>query len=70
MLSVAVLPAVSRAVTLRTLFPDCKGMVETDQEVVPEADPEPPLLFDQVTWAMPTLSEAEPPMLMVLFEVT
>lgn len=65
-----VLLAASRAVTVMALFPDCKGMVATDQEVVPEADPEPPLLFDQVIWVTPTLSEAEPPMLIELSEVT
>jgi len=69
MLSVPLLSAASRAVTVMMLFPDCKEMLETDQEVVPEADPEPPLLFDHVTWVTPTLSEAEPPILMVLLAV-
>lgn len=67
--SVPVLPAASRAVTVMRLVPDCKEIPVTDQEAVPEADPEPPLLFDQVTWVTPTLSEEDPAMLIVLFEV-
>ena len=54
---------------VNTLSPYDRLIVETDQLVVPEADPEPPLSLDQVTEVTPTLSEAVPPMLMVLLEV-
>ena len=37
--------------------------------MVPEAEPEPPLLLDQVTSVTPTLSEDIPHILIVLLEV-
>jgi hypothetical protein len=68
--SVSELPAVSSAVTVMILScPQWRRIVVIVQLVVPEADPEPPLLLDQVTEVTPTLSEAVPPMLMVLLEV-
>jgi hypothetical protein len=69
MLSVPVLPAASRAVTVITLSPGCSEIDEADQEVVPDAVPDPPWLFAQLTWVTPTLSEADPPRVTVLFEV-
>src|SRR3990172_6175555 len=59
--SVAVLPAASRAVTVRTFDPDWRAIPPADQDVVPVAVPLPPRLFVQVTWVTPTLSEAVPP---------
>ena len=38
--SVAGLPAASRAVTVRTLSPDCRAMLAVDQAVVPVAVPD------------------------------
>jgi hypothetical protein len=67
--SVAVLPAASRAVTVMTLLPAVRLMLLTDQLVVPLAVPLPPVEFDQVTWVTPTLSLAVPPRLRVLDEV-
>ena len=63
MMSVPVCPAASCAVTVITLSPSCKDMPGTDQEVVPDAVPDPPVLFAQLTWVTPTLSEADPPSL-------
>src|SRR5262245_25061433 len=59
--SVLVLPAASRAVTVRMLDPDCSVTELTDHDVVPLAVPLPPRLLDQVTWVTPTLSDAVPP---------
>ena len=59
--SVAVLPAASRAVTVSTFDPAWRAMPLAVQDVVPEAVPLPPRLFVQVTWVTPTLSEAVPP---------
>ena len=69
-LSVLELPAASLAVTVMIVsFPQRRGMLDIVQLVVPEADPEPPRLLDQVTEVTPLLSEAVPLMVMVLFEV-
>src|SRR6266705_1447345 len=57
----AVLPAASRAVTVRTLAPGCSTMPLTDQVVVPVAVPLPPWLLLHVTCVTPTLSAAVPP---------
>jgi hypothetical protein len=64
--SVPVFPAASLAVRVMTLFPSCRVMSGTDQLVVPEAEPEPPLSLDQVAWVTPKLSEDVPPIVMVL----
>ena len=69
MVSVPVWPAASSAVTVITLSPSCSNIPEADQEVVPDAVPEPPVLFTQLTWVTPTLSEDEPPRVTVLFAV-
>lgn len=68
-LSDALLFAASRAVTVMMLFPTCKLIFETDQLVLPDAVPEPPLLFTQVTPVTLRLSAAEPAMLMMRLEV-
>ena len=60
-LSVAVLPAASRAVTVSTFVPDWRTIPLADQLVVPVAVPLPPRLFAHVTWVTPTLSAAVPP---------
>ena len=57
------LPAASRAMTVRRLDPIASVIPETDQLVVPVAVPLPPRLLDHVTCATPTLSEAVPPRL-------
>src|SRR3989304_3997812 len=59
--SVAVLAAASRAVTVSTFVPGWSAIPLADQDVVPVAVPLPPRLFVQVTWVTPTLSEAVPP---------
>ena len=65
--SVPELFAPSFAVTVMTLSPVDKLMLETVQEAVPVAVPFPPLLLLHVTLPMPlTLSEALPPKLIVL----
>ena len=61
--AVPVLPAASRAVTVRILDPFTNAIPVTDHEVVPVAVPLPPALLTQVTCVTPTLSEAVPPML-------
>src|SRR5262245_59056181 len=48
--SVAMLPAASRAVTVRMLLPPTSGIGPADHEVVPVAVPLPPRLFVHVTW--------------------
>src|SRR2546421_12352956 len=53
-------PAASRAVTVRTLAPVWRPMPLADQLVVPVAVPLPPRLFAHVTWVAP---EAVPPRL-------
>jgi hypothetical protein len=58
--AVAVLPAASRAVTVRMFKPSCRVILPADQVVVPEATPLPPRLFAHVTRVTPTLSEARP----------
>ena len=55
-MSVAVLPLVSRAVTVMTFEPGCSVMPETDHAVVPVAVPAPPRLLAHVTCAMPNSS--------------
>src|SRR5436189_21722 len=55
------LPAASRAVTVRTLAPVWRTMPLAVQLVVPVAVPLPPRLFAHVTWVTPTASEAVPP---------
>jgi hypothetical protein len=62
--SVPVLPEGSYAVTVIMLSPDWRVIPVTDQEVVPVAVPEPPLLFTQVTLETLVLSEAVPDILM------
>src|SRR5204863_4210782 len=54
-------PAVSRAVTVRRLAPVWRTMPPAVQLVVPVAVPLPPRLFAQVTCVTPTLSDAVPP---------
>jgi hypothetical protein len=44
-----------------TLLPTCRPIEGTLHVVVPDADPLPPRLFDQVTDVTPTLSAAVPP---------
>ena len=56
-----VLPAASRAETVRVLEPGRSAIAPVLQVVVPVALPLPPRLFVQVTWVTPTLSEAVPP---------
>ena len=63
--SVRVLPAASRAVTVSTFEPDSSAMPFTDHAVVPVAVPLPPRLLLQVTCVTATLSEALPPRLML-----
>ncbi len=58
--SVLVLPAASRAVTVNTFVPLDSAIPLTDQLVVPVAVPDPPRLFAQVTCVTPTLSDAVP----------
>ncbi len=60
-MSVAVLPAASRAVTVSTFDPGCRTIPLAVQLVVPVAVPLPPALFVHVTWVTPTLSDAVPP---------
>src|ERR1041384_6535655 len=56
-----VFPTVSVAVTVMTLLPIARGMAPTVHEVVPVAEPLPPVAaFDQATEATPTLSDAVP----------
>jgi hypothetical protein len=63
MVSVEVFPAASLAVTVIGLLPTFSGILETLQEVVPEAVPLPPVSeLLHVTWVTPTLSLAVPPM--------
>ena len=69
MLSVPVLLAASRAVTVIILLPDCSEIPEADQADVPDAVPDPPRLFTQLTCVTPTLSDADPPRVMLLLEV-
>ncbi len=65
--SVPEFPAPSFAVTVMTLSPLDKDMLETVQLAVPVAVPFPPLLLLHATLLMPlTLSEALPPRLIVL----
>ena len=61
MLAVAVLPAASRAVTVRTFAPVWRVIPPAVQLVVPVAVPLPPRLFTHVTWVTPRLSVAVPP---------
>ena len=66
-LSVPELFAPSLAVTVITLSPVDKDILETVQEAVPVAVPFPPLLLLHVTVLMPLeLSDALPPRLIVL----
>jgi len=60
-LSVEVLPAASRAVTVSTFVPDWRTIPLAVQLVVPVAIPLPPRLFAHVTWVTPMLSDAVPP---------
>src|SRR5688500_11515552 len=59
-LSVVLLPAASRAVTVMTLAPCFRAIVPADQLVPPVATPEPPWLFAQRTSVTATLSVAAP----------
>ena len=68
--SVPEFPAPSFAVTVMTLSPLDKDMLETVQLAVPVAVPFPPLLLLHVTVPMPLeLSDALPPRLIVLVVV-
>ena len=68
--SVPVLPAPSVIVTVMTLLPLDRLILEIDQLVVPLAVPLPPLLLLQVTPPTPLVaSEAVPPRLTVLLVV-
>jgi hypothetical protein len=58
--SVEVLPATSRAVTVRTLLPPCNVIEFTLHEVVPVAVPLPPRLLTQLTCVTPPASLAVP----------
>ena len=60
-LSVAVLPAASRAVTVSTFVPGWSAIPLAVQLVVPLAVPLPPRLFAHVTWVTPMLSDPVPP---------
>ena len=65
--SVPEFPAPSLAVTVITLSPLDRLILETVQEAVPVAVPFPPLLLLHATLLIPlTLSEALPPRLIVL----
>ena len=67
MVSTAVLPALSLAVTVIVLSPFDRLMLEIVQLVVPIAVPLPPLLLVHVTSFIPlVLSDALPPRLIVL----
>jgi hypothetical protein len=68
--SVPVLPAASRAVTVMTLTPLCRATLPLVQAVVPDAVPLPPCSLTQVTCTTPTLSLAKPlkPTVLVLVE--
>src|SRR3972149_5057677 len=59
--AVPVLPAASRAVTVRTFVPGWRAMPVTDQIAVPAAVPLPPRSLDQDTWVTPMSSAAVPP---------
>ena len=59
--AVAVLPAASRAVTVKTFIPSWSAILLAVQLAVPVAVPVPPALFVHVTWVTPTLSDAVPP---------
>src|SRR6185436_18517910 len=58
--SLLLLFAASRAVTVRTFVPSCSETAGTLQLVVPLAMPLPPRSLLQVTWTTPTLSVAAP----------
>ena len=69
-MSVAVLPALSLAVTIMVLSPFDRLMLEIVQLVVPLAVPLPPLLLLHVTLlTLPELSDAVPLKVMVLLVV-
>jgi hypothetical protein len=59
--SVPVLPAASRAVTVSTFAPIWRAIPLAVQLVVPLAVPLPPRLLFHVTWVTPALSDAVPP---------
>src|SRR3990172_6722440 len=59
--AVAVLPAASRAVTVRRFAPGCSAMPVADQVVVPVAVPLPPRSLVHVIWVTLTLSAVVPP---------
>lgn len=67
--SVRVLPAASRAVTVNVVEPRTSEMLLVFQLAVPVAVPLPPRLLDQVTCVTPTLSEALPRNVMLEDEV-
>ena len=69
-ISVPVFPAASAAITAITFSPCARLIFETYQLTVPDADPEPPLSLNQVTKVTATLSEAVPPILIILFDVS
>ena len=59
--SVAIFSAASSAMTVMMLSsPQRSSILAIVQFVVPEAVPDPPLLFDHVTLATPILSDASP----------
>ena len=59
--SVPVLPAASRAVTVSTFVPGWRRTPLAVQPVVPLAVPPPPRVFAHATWVTPTSSDAVPP---------
>ena len=67
--AVAAFPAASLAVTVTRLEPDCRASPLMVQLVVPDARPLPPRSLTQVIWVTPTLSDAVPLRLRLLFDV-
>jgi len=59
-LAVLVLPAASRALTVRAFVPGWRTTPLVTQLVVPLAVPPPPRTFSHVTCVTPTLSDAVP----------
>ena len=67
--TVVVLPVASCAVTVSTFVPGWRTIPPAVQLVVPVAVPVPPALFVHVTCVTPTLSDAVPPRVSVVFVV-
>ena len=63
------LPAASEARMVIVFVPARSGIEAVFQLLVPDAVPEPPVEFDQVTAATPTLSDAVPENTMVVADV-